>query len=92
MYAPGFEVVPKVKMVRIPQLNVKDQPGAGGTLAEIRKNSTEVWPSRPVLSGKPVSYDLKVLVKKGDAVYFIVKKNSTAENEKVTWDPVVTYL
>jgi hypothetical protein len=26
MYAPGFEVVPKLDVVRLPQLNVKDQP------------------------------------------------------------------
>jgi len=26
MYAPGFEVIPKRKMVRIPKLDVKDQP------------------------------------------------------------------
>ena len=26
MYAPGFEVVPKLKVVRLPELNIKDQP------------------------------------------------------------------
>ncbi len=59
---------------------------------EIMKNATGVWPSKTVPSGKAVNHDFNLTVQKGDALYFILKKNVSAGPEKVVWDPVVTYL
>jgi len=83
-------MAPHDGMVRVEGEIGTDQPDVAGVLAEIRKNNSEVWPSKPVLSGKIVTYDLILTVQKGDAIYFIIKRIGT-RSEKVTWDPVVTY-
>jgi len=85
-------IAPHDGKVRIEGMVRVDRPDGGRVWVVIQKNSAEVWPSRPVLSGNPVAHDLNVTVAKGDAIYFIMRKSSSAESEKVTWDPVVTYL
>jgi hypothetical protein len=84
-------IAPHDGKVRIEGSVRVDRPD-GRVWVQILKNSAEVWPSRPVLSGNPVEHDLNQSVTKGDAIFFIMRKSDTAESEKVTWDPVVTYL
>jgi formylglycine-generating enzyme required for sulfatase activity len=56
------------------------------------KNAADAWPSRLVTFGSAAAHDLVVEVARGDALCFIVKRNSAAPASKVLWDPAVTYL
>ncbi len=68
------------------------QPG-DGVAARISHNSAEVWPARPVQDGKPAPHDLKLTVKKGDALSFCVSQSGSPGTEvRVTWDPVITFV
>jgi hypothetical protein len=83
--APNAGIIRVEGDIRIGELNT------GVVKVEIQKNNKNIWTSKLVKSEEHVSHDFTVHVKKGDAVYFIVKKNKKSTNEKVAWNPSITY-
>jgi hypothetical protein len=63
----------------------------GVAIAQIKKNTSEAWPSRIVTNGKTIPHDLILSVQKGDAIHFIVKRGKGNVRASVIWDPVITY-
>lgn len=68
-----------------------DTANKEGVEVEIKKNNKKIWHSKFIKSENPKSYNFRLYVKKSDAVYFIVDKNSKSTLEKVGWDPSITY-
>ena len=64
---------------------------SGVVIAQIRRNTTEVWTSRLVTPGEPIPHDFTLRVQKGDAVYFVAKRGKDMTEGGVAWDPVITY-
>lgn len=68
-----------------------ESDSAKGVSGEIRKNKKLVWSSKPIELKKMIFHNFMVNVKKGDAIYFIVKRNVGTSNGKLLWDPAITY-
>jgi hypothetical protein len=71
---------------------------AEDTVADIRLNNDKIWPDDLSNSQPTASHDVTVTVIQGDVINFLVAtkgipgKSSSPESNRVTWDPVITYL
>lgn len=59
---------------------------------KIVKNDKDTLLTTVVKFAKPITHDVVVPVQNGDAIVFIVKKNDGKNDEKVIWDPTITFL
>ncbi len=59
---------------------------------KIMKNNNQPLLEKVVEFAKPIAHDVTIQVNKGDAVFFIVKKNGRKNQVKVIWDPTITFL
>ena len=68
-----------------------DTANMDGIEVEVKKNNKIIWHSKVLKSENTRHYNFRIYVKRGDAIYFILKKNSNGTHEMVTWDPAITY-
>jgi len=68
-----------------------DSTSTSTPYVEIRKRNVPIWPSKAVLPGKVFNTGIEAVVKKGDAIEFIVKSRKPGTVAKVSWDPAITY-
>jgi hypothetical protein len=59
---------------------------------KIVKNDKDTLLAAVVKFAKPTVHDLVVEVRKDDAIIFIVKRNDGKNDNKVIWDPAITFL
>jgi len=58
----------------------------------ILKNDRIVWPTQAMKLAGSVSHDLRLKIRKGDAIHFIARSIQGVETGKVIWDPTVTFI
>jgi len=70
-----------------------DTTGGDGVVVKIMQNSTAVWGSYTIAynDSTGLNHDFNRRVKAGDAVYFIVNKNSSINYDLTTWDPYIDF-
>lgn len=79
-------VAPRAGKIRIEGNASIQKDSTGKMFVEIKKNNSTSW-NKTITFKKPAPHDFTLQVKKDDPIYFIVKGN----NEKVIWDPAITY-
>ena len=84
-------MAPRSGRVRIEGLLELESGKSGAADAFIMKNEKIIWPPHSVAAGPPRPHDFFVTVRKGDVVSFVIKKKGAGSEEKVIWDPVITY-
>ena len=85
-------IAPHAGRVRIEgTIEIEKDTHAAWTV-EIIKNDTTAVLTKGVTFAQPVTHDLVIPVKEGDALHFIVRRNDGDNEEKVIWDPTITFL
>lgn len=92
-------VAPKAGIITITAnggvINVATGTGADGVKVKVLKNTTNVWPSQgwqTISAGGSVTFSQQtVTVAAGDAIYFIVNRNSNNSYDTTTWEPIIQY-
>jgi len=90
-------VAPHGGVIRIEGRMAIDQFGGDGVSASIWQNGAKLWLARLITHGQPASHDVTVKVEQGDAICFMAEKDAVVKNvkpdsDKLTWDPVITYV
>ncbi len=86
-------LAPHVGRIRIEGTLEIEKDSSAVAMAIIIKNKKFAWQAQMVkFATPPVSHDFILKVKKGDAVNFVVKKIKWRDEEKVIWDPTITFI
>jgi len=84
-------VAPHNGTVRIEGEIVRDGFDVIAPKALILLNEKEIWPLGMKIGSDKQPHDFTTVVKKGDAIRFIVKGNCDKNPVRVNWDPVITF-
>lgn len=86
-------IAPRDGQVRV-EGSVSVGPGKGeGVKAEILHNAAVAWPARVVQHAQPSTHDLRLTVKKGDALSFRVSHNGPViADDRAQWNPAITFV
>jgi hypothetical protein len=84
-------IAPHAGEIRIEgKIEIEKGANAAFTVKIMTNDNTELLAKR-VTFAQPVTHDLVIPVAKDDAVYFIVKRNDGKQEEKVMWNPTITF-
>jgi hypothetical protein len=85
-------VVPHAGMIRV-EGNIEIAKDTNTAYAvKIVKNDKDTLLATVVKFAKPITHDFFVRVEREDAIAFVVKRNDGKNDEKVIWDPTITFL
>lgn len=85
-------IVPHSGRIRIEgEAEIEEDKNVGYGV-EIVKNEKDTLLARVVTFAKPITHDFVVPVQKDDVIVFIVRRNAGKGDEKVTWDPTITFV
>ena len=91
-------VAPHGGKVRIEGTVKGHEAVADGVVFSLWLNSEKIWPHAEMIARQSASHDLNATVIEGDTLAFVVadknagQRTADPEANKVTWDPVITYV
>lgn len=85
-------IAPHAGSVRIEGEVALAGSAGNGIYAMVLVNEKEVWASRLIKGRDEQSHDVTLTVGNGDLVCFVAKRYGEEPVERVTWDPVITYV